>query len=589
MQKNVSGQKIRVFAFTKADNEPATGDAANITMKISGDWGTLTASNDTNPTEKEDGYYWFDLTQAETNYDTIEFYPESSTSTIQVIAVPGTVYPKVTQNVSTGGAFNIANEADNIDSSIKSISFDGVETSGTNASVNFEDGTYHQIDDSANNIDIVYQFDVGGGKTGVELTWKGYLSGGNDEATIQVYNGSGWDTIYTITGKNGSTNDNVVLQLLSTHTGTGADLGKVFVRIECASQSNPTLYTDQLLVSAVNVGQSVGYANGSVWLDTNNGVAGTEPFVNGVADNPVDSIADTFTLLSSIGIPDIHVFNGSNFTLAASSTNKSFLGDNWTIGLGGQDIAGAYIEGASVSGTGVAATEAHFKGCEINTASIGVGHYDFCGILGTLTITTAGDHKFHNCYSAVAGASSPIITKTAGQTISAEFRNWAGGLTLSGLESGDVVTIGGTLGTVTLNGAEGVVEIRGTYKAIVDNRTGSPTLNVDGAILASDVADILVDTNTTITNISALNDISPAEVATEVSDYFETDTKAELAAVPAATSTLKDKIVWLFMLARNKMTSTASEASLKADDGSTEVASSALSDDGSITTRGEFS
>lgn len=92
LRKNVAGQKWRVFAFDATTNAPKTGDAANITAKIALDWGAAGAVTDTNPTETEDGYYLFDLTQAETNADVLDIYPESSTADIEVIGVPGTVY-----------------------------------------------------------------------------------------------------------------------------------------------------------------------------------------------------------------------------------------------------------------------------------------------------------------------------------------------------------------------------------------------------------------------------------------------------------------------------------------------------------------
>jgi len=85
MKKNVAGQKVRVFAFNRTTNVPVTGDAANITCKVSKDNGAATALTDVNPTETEDGYYLFDLTQTETNADTLDFYPESSTLNVQVI------------------------------------------------------------------------------------------------------------------------------------------------------------------------------------------------------------------------------------------------------------------------------------------------------------------------------------------------------------------------------------------------------------------------------------------------------------------------------------------------------------------------
>ena len=92
MQKNVSGQKWQVFAFDRTTNVPKTGDAAQITANLRKDWGTAAAVADTNPTELEDGFYLFALTQAETNADVLALAPESSTADIQVIAIPAVVY-----------------------------------------------------------------------------------------------------------------------------------------------------------------------------------------------------------------------------------------------------------------------------------------------------------------------------------------------------------------------------------------------------------------------------------------------------------------------------------------------------------------
>lgn len=93
MKKNQAGQKWRVFAFDRATGAPVTGDAANITAKISGNYAAAVALTDVNPTETEDGYYLFDLTPSETDYDDISIYPESSTSGVQVIGVPANHQP----------------------------------------------------------------------------------------------------------------------------------------------------------------------------------------------------------------------------------------------------------------------------------------------------------------------------------------------------------------------------------------------------------------------------------------------------------------------------------------------------------------
>jgi hypothetical protein len=80
---------------------------------------------------------------------------------------------------------------------------------------------------------------------------------------------------------------------------------------------------------------------------------------------------------------------------------------------------------------------------------------------------------------------------------------------------------------------------------------------------------------------------TPAQVNAEVLDVLSVDTFAELAAPPAASSSLKDKITWLFMYARNKVTQTAIARTLYRDDTTTIAGTSATSDNGTTFTKGE--
>lgn len=96
MQKNVASQKLIVFAFDSTTNLPKSADAANITAYVSIDFGSVTVLGDTSATEMDatnaKGYYLFDLTQAETNGNTLLFSAKSSTANIVVIGVPATVF-----------------------------------------------------------------------------------------------------------------------------------------------------------------------------------------------------------------------------------------------------------------------------------------------------------------------------------------------------------------------------------------------------------------------------------------------------------------------------------------------------------------
>lgn len=118
------------------------------------------------------------------------------------------------------------------------------------------------------------------------------------------------------------------------------------------------------------------------------------------------------------------------------------------------------------------------------------------------------------------------------------------------------------------------------------NRIGAPA----GASIAADVASVKTDTGTTIpSQISGLNNLSASQVNAEVLDVLQTDTFAELSAPPAATSSLKDKLTWLFMCFRNRSTETSTQRKLYADDATTVVSTETVSDDGATFTKGEAS
>lgn len=89
MFKNVASQKIQLFAFDTTTGAPKTGDAANITAYVAKDYGTVTVLGDTSATEMDatnaKGWYLFDLTQAETNFDCGLFTGKSSTSNISIV------------------------------------------------------------------------------------------------------------------------------------------------------------------------------------------------------------------------------------------------------------------------------------------------------------------------------------------------------------------------------------------------------------------------------------------------------------------------------------------------------------------------
>jgi hypothetical protein len=118
----------------------------------------------------------------------------------------------------------------------------------------------------------------------------------------------------------------------------------------------------------------------------------------------------------------------------------------------------------------------------------------------------------------------------------------------------------------------------------------------DGAIDAATFAAGAIDAAAIATDAigsaelaaSAVSEIATA-VNAEVVDGLAVDTYAEPGAVPAATATLAAKIGWLYTLARNKITQTATTQTLRNDGDSSSIGTSTVSDDSTVFTRGKWS
>ncbi len=90
MLKNTGSQSVALFAVDSATGKGKPGDAANITLYVTKDFGSVTAiaSNSGVPTEMDatnaKGWYKIALSQSETNGNNLLFSGKSSTSGIEV-------------------------------------------------------------------------------------------------------------------------------------------------------------------------------------------------------------------------------------------------------------------------------------------------------------------------------------------------------------------------------------------------------------------------------------------------------------------------------------------------------------------------
>ena len=141
-------------------------------------------------------------------------------------------------------------------------------------------------------------------------------------------------------------------------------------------------------------------------------------------------------------------------------------------------------------------------------------------------------------------------------------------------------------------------------------RLGAPA----GASVSADVAAVQADTDNIQTRIPAAlvggrmdssvgamaaAVITAAAIATDAIDADALASDAvteiwgkamtELSAAPAVTGTVLQALEWIFLLARNKLTQTATTQTLRNDADNANLSTSTVSDDGTTFTRGEWS
>ena len=444
MFKNTASQKWVVFAFQDEGGtnpgEPVTGDALNITANLYLDGsGTPNAVDDTNPTELGGGYYVFDITAAESNADNIVIAPASSTANVNVIGVPGVVFPTELTN----------------DAAIADAVWDEVLTAGTHNVIN---------------------------------------SAGRRLRSIQ-------------------------------------DGGSVY--------------------------------GGFIWIDTVNGSPGTTAYENGTSDNPVSTIADANTLAAAVGIDRFMVAPGSSITFAATQSNEEFHGRNWTLALGGQNIAGTYFKGATVSGIGTG-SDYHFDTCHIGTCTLADGDLQWCSLDDTLTLSAAGTYRLHGCYSGIAGSSSPTIDFGAAVGNTAlNMRQYSGGVTINNKDATgtDTMSLEGNGALTVAASSGGAIVVRGNFKV---TNTGGATITYDDN--STNTTAILADTGTDGVKVATADQtaIADALLNRDMSAVSDTNARSPLNAL---------------RLLRNKYSVSGSTLTVTKEDDSTSAWTSTLTTD----------
>jgi hypothetical protein len=353
--------------------------------------------------------------------------------------------------------------SETIVSSIKGQVFVGTITSGTFADVSAEQGDLHSMDDDGDNIDIVYGFNVGGSRQATLVAIFANVNGNTDEMAIDAYDfvGDAFVAKKLLPGSGGSSFLELDPELISNNTGTGTEIGDVFVRFRNNATTPSSLDVDKCLLTAVGTNLLIGYPNG--FEISSAGTSGTEFGVNGTAGNPCP-FADALTMNAAAPLNLFTIQNGETVALAGNSDGLSLTGEAWTLDLSDESIVNMHVRGATVSGASTG-SGSDFHDCEMGTCTIAPCSIVDCRFTskasGGFTMQTAGTYVFHGCGSAVAGNDAPVFTfPGAGDTFISD-RAGSGGRQYEGMSAGDLATVEGWGQFIEGTCSGGAVTIRG--------------------------------------------------------------------------------------------------------------------------------
>jgi hypothetical protein len=161
--------------------------------------------------------------------------------------------------------------------------------------------------------------------------------------------------------------------------------------------------------------------------------------------------------------------------------------------------------------------------------------------------------------------------------------------------------VGGNGGSGSTMGSHGITSVGGSgstsngYGVLLD----APFANQSGLYIRGNTAgaaiisgyngfDIVGNLYGNVNYFLALGSQAKADINAEVKDVLENDTQPEPTGPPSSTSSLRDKIGWLFTMWRNKRTQSSTQEKVYADNGTTVIGTSSKSDSGTTFTRGKY-
>ena len=281
-------------------------------------------------------------------------------------------------------------------------------------------------------------------------------------------------------------------------------------------------------------------ATGEAGLDFNNVLSSALVTLNSLTITGATTFTGTTVHTGNVSYAD-------GVTIAAPSTlNRSGLP------ITGNGTGDGIEANAGATGHGIQANTT--AGNEIDANITG----NLVGTVSTLTTYTGNTPQTGDVFPLASTEIADIKTKT--DFLPSATAGAAGGLFIAGANAATSITTALT--------ANVIGNITGNLSGSVGSVTGLTAANLD----------------TTVSSRA-----SPAQVNTEVLDVLNVDTFVEpVQGAPVATTTLVNKIGYLYKFLRNKVTQTSTTLSIYNDDAVTVDHKATVSDDATTYTRGEI-
>lgn len=395
----------------------------------------------------------------------------------------------------------------------------GTQTTGTYADTYTVNGVYWEITPvspavSGYGLDVRAYFNIGTTRVS-QVTIVGRWQGTGNSTDIWAYNylTSAYELIANNTTRmNHSTTDQVYTYNLLTQNQS--ETGNVSIRFtETGTTVTQHLWLDQILVKASIAGSTpedianavynkmiYSVYDGAVWIDTNNGTAGTVIGENGIPTSPVSNLTDAISIATILGVKKFYVYPESTLQLTQTLSAWFFDGKEYTIDVNGQNCSNTLFNNAHIIGTVISTTsETDFSNCSLSAVSLTHSDIHSCDLKDTVTFLSANSYYFDQCF--VSNPDDSPLSAYFNAAADVHFRHHSGSVIIYNFTSASKLVVEG-YGEITIDSScsGGIVSLRGNIE-LTDNSGGSVTVD-DGSRyqITQPVGSV-----TSPTNVSAFN------------------------------------------------------------------------------------